>query len=353
MQHRHGARSAHLRTSSKAKGFTLIELLVVIAIIAILAAILFPVFARARENARRSSCQSNEKQIALGFKQYTSDYDEKYPVADATWPTAINVYTKSAQILRCPSASSGGAADIDYLYNTNLSAKRESVIQASALTVLNAEATRGAATAATTATAATRHFEGSNYAFVDGHVKWLKTMPTNDAGDEAAGKNTFFVPLSAAQTQGNNDAAENAPLPADFIWQSTYSNDQNGADLSTGTCPKSAPCTGTAGTTVLGVVIKNNTQPTGSTPGASAQISATSALVSGPDWTKDGTSRFGTAGPKTVSGCSQFQSCGFTTNQEALSWGSPFNSPPVIPTGTLLKITVTVPGGSSTRYYQF
>src|SRR3954469_10299371 len=61
------------------RGFTLIELLVVIAIIAILAAILFPVFARARENARRSSCQSNLKQIALGFKQYTQDYDEKYP----------------------------------------------------------------------------------------------------------------------------------------------------------------------------------------------------------------------------------------------------------------------------------
>ena len=60
-------------------GFTLIELLVVIAIIAILAAILFPVFARARENARRSSCQSNMKQIGLGFMQYTQDYDEQYP----------------------------------------------------------------------------------------------------------------------------------------------------------------------------------------------------------------------------------------------------------------------------------
>ena len=61
------------------KGFTLIELLVVIAIIAILAAILFPVFARARENARRTSCLNNMKQIGLGFMQYTQDYDEKYP----------------------------------------------------------------------------------------------------------------------------------------------------------------------------------------------------------------------------------------------------------------------------------
>jgi len=59
--------------------FTLIELLVVIAIISILAAILFPVFGRARENARRASCMSNLKQIGLAIMQYTQDYDEKYP----------------------------------------------------------------------------------------------------------------------------------------------------------------------------------------------------------------------------------------------------------------------------------
>src|SRR6476619_5175287 len=64
---------------AKKKAFTLIELLVVIAIIAILAAILFPVFGRARENARRSSCQSNLKQIGLGIAQYTQDNDEAYP----------------------------------------------------------------------------------------------------------------------------------------------------------------------------------------------------------------------------------------------------------------------------------
>src|SRR5690606_29628861 len=64
--------------NKKSNGFTLIELLVVIAIISILAAILFPVFARARENARRASCMSNLKQIGLGMMMYTQDYDGKY-----------------------------------------------------------------------------------------------------------------------------------------------------------------------------------------------------------------------------------------------------------------------------------
>jgi prepilin-type N-terminal cleavage/methylation domain-containing protein len=67
------------QTPSQRLGFTLIELLVVIAIIAILAAILFPVFGRARENARRSSCQSNLKQIGLGILQYNQDFDERFP----------------------------------------------------------------------------------------------------------------------------------------------------------------------------------------------------------------------------------------------------------------------------------
>lgn len=93
-------------------GFTLLELLVVIAIIAILAAILFPVFARARENARRSSCQSNLKQIGLAFAQYTQDYDDWYPGARMTnavatsWRENIQPYIKSRQIMVCPSAGS-------------------------------------------------------------------------------------------------------------------------------------------------------------------------------------------------------------------------------------------------------
>ena len=115
--------------SVKRSGFTLIELLVVIAIIAILAAILFPVFARARENARRSSCQSNLKQIGLGIIQYTQDYDEKYMgqgnySVNATglhgsWDIVIQPYTKSMQIITCPSDSRSPVQTVAG-YGTNL-----------------------------------------------------------------------------------------------------------------------------------------------------------------------------------------------------------------------------------------
>ena len=77
----------HSRPPGNDAGFTLIELLVVIAIIALLASILFPVFARARENARRASCLSNLKQIMLGLMQYTQDNDEQVPHAFTSDPT--------------------------------------------------------------------------------------------------------------------------------------------------------------------------------------------------------------------------------------------------------------------------
>ena len=98
-----------LRSRSSARAaFTLVELLVVIAIIAILASILFPIFARARENARRTSCLSNLKQLGLGFMQYTQDYDEafplsSYPTTSVSWTASTAPYIKSTQIFRCPS----------------------------------------------------------------------------------------------------------------------------------------------------------------------------------------------------------------------------------------------------------
>jgi prepilin-type N-terminal cleavage/methylation domain-containing protein/prepilin-type processing-associated H-X9-DG protein len=97
--------------SARPTGFTLIELLVVIAIIAILAAILFPVFGRARENARKASCLSNLKQIGLGFAQYTQDNERivRYEQTVAGCPsTLLNPYIKSSQIWICPSEINPG-----------------------------------------------------------------------------------------------------------------------------------------------------------------------------------------------------------------------------------------------------
>lgn len=95
----------------RARGFTLIELLVVIAIIAILAAILLPVFAKARENARKSTCQSNMKQIGNALMMYTQDNDGKYVINEygdgsgIQWPDILMPYIKSNHVFDCPSAA--------------------------------------------------------------------------------------------------------------------------------------------------------------------------------------------------------------------------------------------------------
>jgi prepilin-type N-terminal cleavage/methylation domain-containing protein len=99
-------------STGRRRGFTLIELLVVIAIIAILAAILFPVFAQAREKARQTACLSNMKQIGLGLEMYRTDYDSYFPPSQlgpagqlVSWPTMLYPYIKNEQIFVCPSTS--------------------------------------------------------------------------------------------------------------------------------------------------------------------------------------------------------------------------------------------------------
>ena len=118
-------------------GFTLIELLVVIAIIAILAAILFPVFAQAREKARAASCLSNTKQISLAYAMYNQDYDEGFPAtvterqapagtpdtSDARAPYSyralLQPYIKSQQVFKCPSALAWAAPAPGAWWNTD------------------------------------------------------------------------------------------------------------------------------------------------------------------------------------------------------------------------------------------
>ena len=179
------------------------------------------------KNARRSSCQSNLKQIALGWVQYTQDYDERAVptrVGGSTtphyaWPTILQPYLKSTQIMVCPSDSGiGGTPVLSYTYSNNLGINggvslaalenpTQTVMYADALGFASGAANpnpRGLyffmnaadmggryAEAGASATSdysglikADRHLEGANYAFVDGHVKWGKstgTIPTNAA----------------------------------------------------------------------------------------------------------------------------------------------------------------------------
>lgn len=214
-------------------GFTLIELLVVIAIIAILAAILFPVFARAREAARASSCLSNTRQIATGVQMYTQDYDEIYPWmwqgsggANAwthiptgetattnytIWAEFIDPYVKNKGIFQCPSykriQSQMPYAEFPNSYhyngaasNVGLSGAAMAAVESPASMVMlydglgtmdawwyaadHASLVSGVATAnpaspspITWSTAqlntVRRHNGGVNVAFADGHSKWM------------------------------------------------------------------------------------------------------------------------------------------------------------------------------------
>jgi len=202
----------------KKGAFTLIELLVVIAIIAILAAILFPVFARARENARRASCLSNLKQIGLGMSQYTQDYDEKYLSQNVGngqhFGVILQPYMKSTQVFVCPSAAgspvdptataTADTADHVWQYTANATANppiqaftgaygmngNMNVAAGLALSKITSAATLGMVFDSTwpevsgiTQTSnfgygnyndASRHFDGMSICFADGHGKWLR-----------------------------------------------------------------------------------------------------------------------------------------------------------------------------------
>jgi len=116
----------NMERRTRSQGFTLIELLVVIAIIAILAAILFPVFQKVRENARRTSCLSNVKQLGLAFTQYNQDADEKNPngvnnffPGGNGWAGQVYSFVKSKQVYACPDEAASGTARSSYGYNAN------------------------------------------------------------------------------------------------------------------------------------------------------------------------------------------------------------------------------------------
>ena len=225
--------------------FTLIELLVVIAIIAILAAILFPVFARARENARRASCQSNLKQIALGVFMYTQDYDERLPLYaqwsavpdyQQGWAYSLQPYLKNVQIYQCPSESAAptdvsGSGYTDYGYNIALgrnnsaspwgtSTSIASLTQPS-LTVMFVDDNSGNAQNWTTGGTETsscasagdctprlarfslddalRHLDGQNYAFADGHVKWAKSTRISSSQGQSTSVYNVITPGSTSK----------------------------------------------------------------------------------------------------------------------------------------------------------
>ena len=215
------------------KAFTLIELLVVIAIIAILASILFPVFARARENARRASCQSNLKQIGLSAQMYAQDYDEMMlrstvcgPILLETgsnsgnsscttggasgaggyyhlWYHVLHPYTKSTQLFNCPSSprstpyQGGYTGSLDYGLNAYASGLNLAAIPQVAVTPYivdsrgsNSYSVGPAPYSASPAVsgAEDRHLETINMVYVDGHVKSVKkdawtTTAAADASD--------------------------------------------------------------------------------------------------------------------------------------------------------------------------
>ena len=193
------------RSVREIKGFTLIELLVVIAIIAILASIMFPVFARAREKARQTSCQSNLRQLGIAVLMYSEDYDEVFPTqaADgAKWDIQIQPYLKNRGIYKC---SSHTQDDSESTYGINwllLGNAQASISNSSAVVMLFDANTRksfhpigwgiesdGFRMASPSYdpgnTFLMKHSEGDSFCFADGHVKWYRTKSLADGAPVA------------------------------------------------------------------------------------------------------------------------------------------------------------------------
>jgi len=207
--------------------FTLIELLVVIAIIAILAAILFPVFGRARENARKSSCASNLKQLGLAAQMYSQDFDEILPriyvndPSSKSWAQIIQPYVKSTQAFNCPSYSDinydgtfyseklayGMNARFDPFYSSSqnigiplarVSKPSETVLFTDGVNFRTTFTGGAMDTPPPDRKVAYRHLEMTNVAFVDGHVKSmrkdnLEVKATTEDGAALSGDNQFIL----------------------------------------------------------------------------------------------------------------------------------------------------------------
>jgi len=186
--------------------FTLVELLVVIAIIALLAAIIFPAFSRARERARQGACASNIRQMSLALRLYVDDHDEVYPRGRTAWgqdwAVALEPYAKNRQIFQCPSERRVGAwstwqigyglnegtlgtmpppdfgppateAELDHPSETLAIADGNGALHCGVPWICYIGIHPNEFTGSNTA--AGRHNGGANASFCDGHVKWLRT----------------------------------------------------------------------------------------------------------------------------------------------------------------------------------